>query len=76
MEQIEELSQINAELLRRGDTLVLCSDGLSGQVSKDEIGRIVAAEPDLTAACKQLIDRANENGGPDNITCVLARWIA
>jgi serine/threonine protein phosphatase PrpC len=60
--------------LRRGDTLVLCSDGLSGQVSKDEIGRIVADEPDLTNACKQLIDRANENGGPDNITVILARF--
>jgi protein phosphatase len=60
--------------LRRGDTLVLCSDGLSGQVSKDDIGRIVSSEPDLTVACKLLIDRANENGGPDNITVILARF--
>ena len=61
--------------MRRGDTLVLCSDGLSGQVSKDDIGRVVSTEPDLTIACKMLIDRANENGGPDNITVVLARWV-
>jgi protein phosphatase len=60
--------------VRRGDTLVLCSDGLSGQVSKDDIGRIVSSEPDLTIACKMLIDRANENGGPDNITVILARF--
>ena len=60
--------------LRRGDTLVLCSDGLSGQVSKDDIGRIVSSEPELTNACKLLIDRANENGGPDNITVILARF--
>lgn len=60
--------------VRRGDTLVLCSDGLSGQVSKDDIGRIVNSEPDLTVACKMLIDRANENGGPDNITVILARF--
>ena len=60
--------------VRRGDMLVLCSDGLSGQVSKDEIARIVTAAPDLVAACKQLIDRANENGGPDNITVIAARF--
>lgn len=60
--------------VRRGDLLVLCSDGLSGQVSKDEIARIVTDAPDLVAACKQLIDRANENGGPDNITVIAARF--
>jgi protein phosphatase len=62
------------QALRRGDTLVLCSDGLSGQVGKDEIAAIVSREDDLTAACKALIDRANENGGPDNITVIVARF--
>jgi protein phosphatase len=60
--------------VRRGDVLVLCSDGLSGQVSKDEIARVVTEAPDLVGACKQLIDRANENGGPDNITVIAARF--
>lgn len=60
--------------VRRGDVLVLCSDGLSGQVSKDEIARIVSEEADLVSACKRLIDRANENGGPDNITVIAARF--
>ncbi|HVX40067.1 MAG TPA: Stp1/IreP family PP2C-type Ser/Thr phosphatase [Gemmatimonadaceae bacterium] len=60
--------------VRRGDTLVLCSDGLSGQVTKDEIAAIVSQESDLTAGCKKLIDRANANGGPDNITVILARF--
>ena len=60
--------------LRRGDVLVLCSDGLSGQVNKDEIARIVSAESDLTSACKALIDLANANGGPDNITVIVARF--
>ena len=54
--------------------LVLCSDGLSGQVSKDEIARIITDEPDLVSACKRLIDRANELGGPDNITVIAARF--
>src|SRR4051812_3707874 len=60
--------------LRRGDTLVLCSDGLSGQVTKEDIAQLVSGEQDLTAACKALIDHANANGGPDNITVIVARF--
>jgi len=60
--------------LRRGDTLVLCSDGLSGQVSKAEIASIVNEEKDLVQACRKLIDLANQAGGPDNITVILARF--
>ena len=60
--------------LRAGDALVLCSDGLSGQVSRDEIAKSVTGEADLVAACKRLIDRANETGGPDNITVIVARF--
>ena len=60
--------------VRRGDVLVLCSDGLSGQVKKDEIAKIVSQTPDLSAACDKLIALANERGGPDNITVVVARF--
>jgi protein phosphatase len=60
--------------VRRGDVLVLCSDGLSGQVRGDEIARIVSEEKDLVSACKRMIDRANEMGGPDNITVIVARF--
>jgi protein phosphatase len=60
--------------VRKGDTLVLCSDGLSGQVRIDEIARVVSEESDLMAVCKRLIDRANEAGGPDNITVIAARF--
>ena len=71
-------SQIKVDLthqqIRRGDKLVICSDGLSGQVRLDEIGRVVTEEPDLMSVCKKLIDRANENGGPDNITVIAARF--
>jgi len=62
------------QTVRRGDTLVLCSDGLSGQVTKDDIAQVVTTESDLTNACRELIDRANANGGPDNITVILARF--
>src|SRR5205807_999113 len=60
--------------VRKGDVLVLCSDGLSGQVKKQEIAEIVTRERDLQAACDQLIALANERGGPDNITVVIARF--
>jgi protein phosphatase len=66
-------TDITHQQLRRGDTLVLCSDGLSGLVRPEEIARVVSFEHDLKKVCKRLIDRANENGGPDNITVVVAR---
>ncbi len=60
--------------MRRGDVLVLCSDGLSGQVKKEEIAQVVSTTPDLSAVCDKLIAIANERGGPDNITVVVARF--
>jgi protein phosphatase len=60
--------------VRRGDVLILCSDGLSGLVRADEIARAVTEQPDLVALCKQLIDAANGAGGPDNITVIAARF--
>ncbi|HET7459532.1 MAG TPA: protein phosphatase 2C domain-containing protein [Gemmatimonadaceae bacterium] len=60
--------------VRRGDTLILCSDGLSGQVRPDEIARVATEERDLDQLCQRLIDSANATGGPDNITVVAARF--
>jgi protein phosphatase len=58
----------------RGDILLLCSDGLSGKLRAEDMLRIVAgADGDLSRACGELIDEANERGGEDNITVVLAR---
>lgn len=62
------------EELRRDDVLLLCSDGLSGQVRAEEMAEAVGAQPDLVSACDALVDLANERGGPDNITVVLARF--
>ena len=58
---------------RAGDVYVLCSDGLSGMVSDDDIRQIVTIAPDIREACRKLIQRANERGGEDNITAVLIR---
>lgn len=59
--------------VQREDVLVLCSDGLSGAVSSSEIAGVVSAEAEVSTACDRLVALANERGGPDNITIILAR---
>jgi protein phosphatase len=54
-----------------GARLLLCSDGLWGMVSDEQIAQTLAKEADPQAACAQLITLANENGGRDNITAIL-----
>jgi len=61
------------EPLKSGDTLVICSDGLHGQMSDDEIAGFAMGES-LPGACRDLIELANERGGIDNITVVLGRF--
>jgi PPM family protein phosphatase len=60
--------------IRRGDTLIICSDGLSGLVRREEFPAIVKEHAELADLCSALIDRANERGGPDNITVVAAHF--
>jgi protein phosphatase len=59
--------------VQREDVVVLCSDGLSGAVSNSEIAAVVSAEAKISSACDRLVALANERGGPDNITIILAR---
>src|SRR5436309_12449964 len=56
-----------------GDTYLLCSDGLTGMIKDDQIQHIVMTEKDLDRAVERLITAANEEGGIDNISVVLAR---
>jgi protein phosphatase len=60
--------------LRDGDLLLLCSDGLSGLVSPDELAALAAAHEDEAALCEALVAQANARGGHDNITVVVARF--
>ncbi len=60
--------------LRRGDVLLLCSDGLSGMVRHEEVRDVLRAYEDPFEACQVLTDRANQAGGHDNITCIVARF--
>jgi protein phosphatase len=57
----------------RGDTVVLCSDGLSGVVTEEEIRDTVGRCQDPAVACEDLVELANSQGGPDNITVIVAR---
>ena len=56
-----------------GDVYLLCSDGLTGMVSDDELGSILRSAKQLDDAAETLIRAANQNGGRDNITVVLFR---
>ncbi len=58
--------------LRHGDTLLVCSDGLSGMVRADEMREVLLSNREPFDACKELVDRANRAGGHDNITVIVA----
>ncbi|WP_437574653.1 Stp1/IreP family PP2C-type Ser/Thr phosphatase [Sorangium sp. So ce887] len=56
-----------------GDVYLLCSDGLSGMLSDDQILQIVSSTAEVPEMCRRLIAKANENGGEDNITALVIR---
>jgi PPM family protein phosphatase len=56
-----------------GDLYLLCSDGLSDMLPDVSISQILAAAPALPEACRALIAAANDAGGRDNISVILAR---
>lgn len=63
---------LNRFTLRRGDRLLLCSDGLTGKVQDEEILGVLLSTPEPDAACTALVELANARGGEDNITVVVA----
>jgi protein phosphatase len=56
-----------------GDTFLLCSDGLTGEISDEQIESMLAADLPLEQLCASLVDAAKQAGGHDNITCMLVR---
>jgi protein phosphatase len=58
----------------RGDYLFLCSDGLSNKVADEEIRHAIQTSINLTSACERLVEMANQRGGEDNITIIIARF--
>jgi serine/threonine protein phosphatase PrpC len=71
-----EITPVTGKIrLKQGDLVLLCSDGLSGKLRADDIQRIVSStNGDLAKACDALVQEANNRGGEDNITVVLARF--
>ncbi len=59
-----------------GGYLLLCSDGLWGVVSEDEMRKIIYEAPTIQRACQNLIAAANGAGGPDNISAILVQLLA
>jgi serine/threonine protein phosphatase PrpC len=58
---------------RAGDIVLMCSDGLTSMISEERITAVLESEHDLDRAADRLITEANEAGGRDNITVILAR---
>jgi PPM family protein phosphatase len=60
--------------VRRGDVLLLCSDGLTSMISEEQIAQVLGSAESLDEAANNLIQEANDAGGRDNITVVLTRF--
>ena len=61
--------------LQEGDTLLLCTDGITRHVSDERITELLGRGTDAWTACRELVDEALEGGGRDNITVIVARMI-
>ncbi len=59
--------------LERGDVLLVASDGLTGMLEDDQLGRILSAEPAPEIGVSRMIAEANRRGGLDNITAIVVR---
>jgi protein phosphatase len=61
---------------QHGDIYLLCSDGLNGMIDDEKIrSTVVECDDDLELACNRLIQAANEAGGTDNVTVVIAQYL-
>ena len=62
--------------LKKGDMILMCTDGLSNMVEDEDMFDIVKGARDIVEAVQMLIEKANSNGGRDNIGVVLAEPLA
>jgi serine/threonine protein phosphatase PrpC len=71
----KEKAQIDffTQNLNPGDSLLLCSDGLSGKIEDAEIGQIINNSQSPQDACERLVQAANDSGGDDNITVIIVQ---
>jgi protein phosphatase len=64
---------VHTAAVAEGDTILLCTDGLTRHVPESEIADILTTEGPAAAQCENLIAAANDAGGSDNITVVVGR---
>jgi protein phosphatase len=69
-------AEVRKVTLQPGDVILLCSDGLTEGVSDERVAEVLAGEPEPQGACEQLVREANDQGGKDNITVIVARFDA
>ena len=62
--------------LKKGDIILMCTDGLSNMIEDEEMLVIVKSSRDIVEAVERLVERANDNGGNDNIGVILAEPFA
>ncbi len=74
--QLDVEADTGAVPWKAGDRLVLCTDGLSGLVSDEEIARMACEDEEPQDACQKMLDLAMSRGGYDNITVVMAEYVA
>ena len=58
--------------LRQGDRVIVCTDGLTGVVTDEELAAVLGSGDDMDEVCRLLVEMARAGGGPDNITVVAA----
>ena len=73
--ETEPATLVDRLLLRPGDVVLLCSDGLTDALSVAQIQQVLRSTP-FAEAAQTLVDRANEAGGPDNVTVVLVKVVS
>ena len=74
-EEVEVDTLVSDTTLRPGDNILVCSDGLHGPITDADLADVVANE-DHATVCDRLIAEANDRGGPDNITVVVAKLVS
>jgi PPM family protein phosphatase len=67
-------TEVHRVRLEPGDVLLLCTDGLTTMLPDDRIAAVLQATTSPTSACEQLVCLANEQGGKDNVTVIVARY--
>ncbi|MGA8223344.1 MAG: Stp1/IreP family PP2C-type Ser/Thr phosphatase [Candidatus Acidiferrales bacterium] len=67
---------VDEQLLMEGDTILLCSDGLTRELSDAEIASVLGEAEEAQEAADRLVELANQAGGEDNISCIVVRHAA